>query len=436
MVEKVVVVGLGYVGLPTAALIADKRYDVLGVDVNERLVAELEAGRCPLGEAEIIPVVERALSSKRLRVARQAELADIFIICVPTPITPDKRADLSMVSKAAKATMKFVRPGNMVILESTSPIGTTEAIIAEAAREVGLDPIRDIDVCYCPERVFPGNTVNEILKNDRVVGGMTPRAALRAKAFYESFCAGKAFPVSAAEAEFSKLMENTYRDVNIALANSFAHIAERSGIDVAKVIEVANRHPRVNVHTPGPGVGGHCIPVDPWFLVESYPEETGLIHQARLINDRQPERLLEAARSAGLQPGEKVAILGAAYRGNIDDARDTPAEKLIDALALAGMTWATHDPHVTHMHVESGRDPNLTPDIATAVRGSAAVFIMTDHDAYKQLAPLQFGGPLPRLLIDGRRLSDTDAFLSAGVTVIRVGAPTVSASDYVQRIPA
>jgi UDP-N-acetyl-D-mannosaminuronic acid dehydrogenase len=436
MVEKVVVVGLGYVGLPTAALIADKRYDVLGVDVHAPLIATLQAGKCPLGEAEIIPVVERALQSGQLRAATVAETADIFIICVPTPITPDKRADLSMVSKAAKATMKHVRSGNMVILESTSPIGTTEHIIAGAAREMGLDPVIDLDICYCPERVFPGNTVNEILKNDRVVGGLTPRAAMRAKAFYESFCAGKAFPVTAAEAEFSKLMENTYRDVNIALANSFAHIAERSGIDVAKVIEVANRHPRVNVHAPGPGVGGHCIPVDPWFLVESYPDETGLIHQARQINDAQPDRLLEAARSAGLQQGEKVAILGAAYRGNIDDARDTPTEKLIDALASAGMEWVTHDPHVTHMHIHSGRPANLTDDLVSAVRGAAAVFVMTDHDAYKGLKPMSFGGPMPRLLIDGRRLIDAEAFAAAGVTVIRVGAPMMSTSDIVRKIPA
>jgi UDP-N-acetyl-D-mannosaminuronic acid dehydrogenase len=436
MVENVVVVGLGYVGLPTAALIADKRYDVLGVDVNEPLIATLQSGRCPLGEPEIIPVVERALASGQLRAATEAAPADIFIICVPTPITADKRADLSMVAKAAEATMKHVRAGNMVILESTSPIGTTADIIAGAARAVGLDPVIDLDICYCPERVFPGNTVNEILKNDRVVGGLTPRAALRAKAFYESFCAGKAFPVTAAEAEFSKLMENTYRDVNIALANTFAHIAESAGIDVAKVIEVANRHPRVNVHTPGPGVGGHCIPVDPWFLVESYPEETGLLHQARLINDGQPERLLAAARETGLAAGEKVAILGAAYRGNIDDARDTPTEKLIDALAEAGLQWATHDPHVTHMHMHSKRDPNLTDDLAAAVRGASAVFVMTDHDAYKGLKPLSFGGPLPRLVVDGRRLVDADAFLAAGVSVIRVGAPVVSATDFVQKIPA
>lgn len=436
MVEKVVVVGLGYVGLPTAALIADKRYEVLGVDVNDQLVATLQSGMCPLGEAEIIPVVERALASGQLRAATRAETGDIFIICVPTPITHDKRADLDMVTKAAKATMQHVRKGNMVILESTSPIGTTEDIIAGAAREMGLDPVIDLDICYCPERVFPGNTVNEILKNDRVVGGLTPRAALRAKAFYESFCAGKAFPVTAAEAEFSKLMENTYRDVNIALANSFAHIAERAGIDVSKVIEVANRHPRVHVHTPGPGVGGHCIPVDPWFLVESYPGETALIHQARLINDGQPERLLQAAREAGLQPGEKVAILGAAYRGNIDDARDTPTEKLIDALAGAGFTWSTHDPHVKHVHMHSDQPANLTSDLAVALKGAAAAFVMTDHDDYKGLTPQHFGGPLPRLLVDGRRLSDSEAFLAAGVTVIRVGAPVVSSSDFVQRIPA
>lgn len=427
MAEKVVVVGLGYVGLPTAALIADAGRTVLGVDINNTLIESLRAGRCPLSEEALIEVVERALVSGRLTADSKPAEGDIFIICVPTPITPDKRADLSMVTAAIRGAMEFVRPGNMVILESTSPVGTTNGVIAAAARECGLDPYADIDIAYCPERVFPGNTVNEILKNDRVVGGATERAAQRAKRFYESFCEGEAYPVSAAEAEFSKLMENTFRDVNIALANAFAHIAERAGIDVNRVIQVANRHPRVNVHTPGPGVGGHCIPVDPWFLIESFPDETAILLASRQINDGQPARLLATALELGLLPGEKVAILGGAYRGNIDDARDTPTEYLIDALAEAGMDWITHDPHVTSMQIHSGRPANLTADLDTAVAGASAIFLMTDHDAYKGLCPNRLGGHLPRILVDGRNLADQAAFQAAGVTVVRVGAPVVHA---------
>lgn len=429
MAEKVAVIGLGYVGLPTAALIADSGMEVVGVDVSEPLVATLAEGKCPLGETEIVTVVERSLASGRLKAQTQAAEADIFIICVPTPITDEKCADLSMVKAATASTMKYVRPGNMVILESTSPIGTTEAVLAAAARSNGLDPEQDIDICYCPERVFPGNTVNEILKNDRVVGGLTPKAAKRAKTFYESFCEGKAYEVSASEAEFSKLMENTYRDVNIALANAFARIAESAGIDVSNVIKVANRHPRVNVHTPGPGVGGHCIPVDPWFLIESFPGETQLLQNSRLINDTQAERLVDTAKTHGLKSGEKVAILGAAYRGNIDDARDTPTEKLIEALSAAGCEWTTHDPHVTTLHMHSDLPANLTSLMDIALKDATAVFIMTDHDVYKGLRPEHFGAHRPELLIDGRGLADAEAFWSSGITVIRVGAPAFVANQ-------
>jgi UDP-N-acetyl-D-mannosaminuronic acid dehydrogenase len=423
--SRVVVVGLGYVGLPSAALISEAGHDVIGVDVNTELVETLQRGVCPLAEAEIRAIVEKSLKSGRLKVTTRAEPADIFIICVPTPITENKHADLTMVAGAIRATAPVVKRGDLVILESTSPIGTTAGLIAGALREKGLDPYEDVDVCYCPERVFPGNTVNEIINNDRVVGGLTSRAAARAKAFYESFCKGTAYPVSATEAEFSKLMENTYRDVNIALANSFAHVAEAAGVDIARVIEVANRHPRVNVHTPGPGVGGHCIPVDPWFVIEGFPSQTQLLHQARLINDGQPAKLLDRAEEWGLDRGSKVAILGAAYRGNIDDARDTPTELLLELLSARGYSWSLHDPFVKRMHTHSGVAPNLTDDLHVAARGAAALFIMTDHDAYKGLSPRALPAPAPRLIVDGRRCADAGAFAAVGSLVIPVGAPVI-----------
>lgn len=425
MSEKVIVVGLGYVGLPSAALIAEAGYDVVGVDINETLIASLKKGVCPLAEPDIKQIVERALADGRLNVDTALSQADIFIICVPTPITENKHADLTMVAAAARALAPFVKKGDMVILESTSPIGTTEKIVGKMLRDRGLDPHADIDVCYCPERVFPGATVREIIGNDRVVGGLTARAAARAKAFYESFCKGEAHTVSAAEAEFSKLMENTFRDVNIALANSFAHIAEDAGIDVLKVIAVANRHPRVNVHTPGPGVGGHCIPVDPWFLVEGYPDQAGLLLSSRLLNDGQPNKLLDRAEQEGLARGCRVAILGAAYRGDIDDARDTPTELLIELLAARGYSWAVHDPHVKRMHIHSGQPANLTDQLEEAVAGAAAIFLMTDHSAYRGLTPQQLGAPAPGIIVDGRRMVDAAAFAAAGSIVIPVGAPVL-----------
>lgn len=426
--NKVVVVGLGYVGLPSAAIMANAGWRVHGVDVNEGLVAELQQGKCRIGEAEVQNIVSKALKSGRLSVSTTAEAADIFIICVPTPITDDNRADLSMVQAAAEATSRFVKPGNLVILESTSPIGTTENVIGKALRAFGLNPYTDVDVAYCPERVFPGATVSEILNNDRVIGGLTTQAALRAKRFYEAFCHGVASTTTAAAAEFSKLMENTYRDVNIALANVFGHVAECAGVDVMAVIESANRHPRVNVHLPGPGVGGHCIPVDPHFLVESFPRQTALIKMSRDINDSQADHIVDRLVDAGLPDGAKVALLGAAYRGNIDDARETPTELLIHALANRGLKWAVHDPLVKRFVPHGDINPHLTNTLDEAIADVDALVVVTDHDEYRDLSPFQLGGMKGRLVYDTRRIVDDAAFLGSDWTLLRVGAPSLNAA--------
>lgn len=422
--KTVTVMGLGYVGLPSAALIANAGYKVHGVDINIDLVEELNAGNCRLEEAQVKTVVEQALQSGQLEASVTPKNADIFIVCVPTPVK-DQKPDLSMVTAAIKSVAPYVRAGNLVILESTSPIGTTKDIIGGALIEAGLDPYKDVDVCYCPERVFPGDTVREILENDRVVGGLTETAALRARDFYLSFCTGKPSVTNATAAEFSKLMENTFRDVNIALANVFSHVAESANVDVMDVIRMANKHPRVNVHTPGPGVGGHCIPVDPWFLIAGYPQSTQFLRDARNINDGQSAHFLARAELAGLKPGSKVAILGAAYRGDIDDARDTPTQMLIKALGDSGYTYDTHDPHVTRMNSVSGYPSKLTTDLKSALEGAEAAFIMTDHSAYKSLMPSEFSVMMGRLVIDTRRMLDAEAFKNNGYDIIQVGAPTL-----------
>jgi len=329
--KKIVVIGLGYVGLPTAALMARAGFEVHGVDISPRVIDMLEAGKCPLGEPDVVALVEEALASGRLTVGPEAVQGDVFIICVPTPVTHDKKADVSIVRAAAKGLAKYVKKGDLVILESTSPIGTTEHLVGGQLAEAGFDIREELDLCYCPERVFPGSTISEIVENDRIIGGVTPRAAARAKAVYARFCTGEPLLTESGAAEFSKLMENTYRDVNIALANVFGHIAEDAGIDVHDVIALANRHPRVNVHSPGPGVGGHCIPVDPWFLIDGFPDQTELLLKSRLINDGQARHLWARVKAAA-GAVKKVAILGAAYRGDLDDARDTPTEHLIHAL--------------------------------------------------------------------------------------------------------
>lgn len=423
-IRSINVIGLGYVGLPTAALLARAGYKVRGVDVNSRIVDALEAGECPLGEKEVADIVQEALSSGNFEASLEPAEADAFVICVPTPVKEDKTPDLSMVRAAIQTTAPIVPKGALIILESTSPIGTTRNVIADELEKAGLDPEKDVDICYCPERVFPGATVREILNNDRIVGGLTPKAAERAKALYESFCDGAPVTTSAKSAEYSKLMENTFRDVNIALANVFARIAEDEGVDVQEVIKLANRHPRVNVHTPGPGVGGHCIPVDPWFLIGAAPVESELLLKSRNINDGQAERLMKRAESAGLKRGGKLAILGAAYRGDLDDARESPTEILLGFLAANGYRWTVHDPLVKEMITHNDTDPALTDNLEEALTGADAAIIMTDHSIYRALTPEKLGVMDGRMLIDARRMLNERSFLEAGFTIVPIGAPT------------
>lgn len=425
--NKIVVIGMGYVGLPTAAIMADAGFDVHGVDVNPATLQVLNAGGCPIGEPEVTRLVTGALASGRLKASDAPVTGDVFIICVPTPITGDKRADVSIVRSAARTLARYVKKGDLVILESTSPVGTTEHTVGEELAAQGFDIREDLDLCYCPERVFPGSTISEIVENDRIIGGLTPRAAARASALYARFCSGGRLETTAAIAEFSKLMENTYRDVNIALANVFGHIAEAAGIDVNDAIALANRHPRVNVHKPGPGVGGHCIPVDPWFLVDGFPEQTGLLRQSRAINDGQPHHLWTRVKSAGVPIG-KVAILGAAYRGNLDDARDTPAGHLIHALEADGVNYAVHDPYVSNFRMHDGRIVPVGIDLAQTLDGVDGAIIMTDHSEYRGLGPDAFAGMAGKLIADGRNLVDRRALTAAGFTVIPVGAPLLRPS--------
>jgi len=423
---SVTLIGLGYVGLPTAALLAHAGHQVHGVDLGGRRIIKKNAGTCSLGETDVNELVLGALDSGNLKASTDMKPADVFIICVPTPISADKTADLSMVKAATTALAKHVKVGDLIILESTSPVGTTERVIGEILQDHGFDIRKDIDICYCPERVFPGNTLKEIQENDRIIGGMTERAALKGKAFYSTFCNGEAVLTQAATAEFSKLMENTYRDVNIALANSFAHMAESENfaLDVNDVIDLANMHPRVNVHRPGAGVGGHCIPVDPWFLIDSYGETADFLKRARHINDGQPLHLLDRAEAAGLKRGSKVAILGAAYRADIDDARDTPTEILIRALSQRGYHWETHDPYVEKFYIYGASDIELqiTQSLERTLHQADAVFVMTAHTPFKaQLANIITLTHQDTMMIDGVSIFSNHELMSWKGPTITVG---------------
>jgi UDP-N-acetyl-D-mannosaminuronic acid dehydrogenase len=414
------VLGLGYVGLPTASLLANAGFHVVGVDVDPEILAMLGGGRTRLEEAGLATLVSAAVKSGNLVTAPQPEPADTFMICVPTPVTPAKTADLRAVEEAAHSILPLLRPGNLVILESTCPIGTTRNVVGRILAESGLMPGRDFDLCYCPERVLPGNTTHELVNNHRLIGGVTPQSAEHAQQVYERFAQGRIVLTDDRTAEMCKLMENTYRDVNIALANVFARIAEDVGVNVWEAIELANLHPRVHVLKPGPGVGGHCIPVDPWYLVEAFPQHTTLLRQARLVNDTQAERMLSQLWATGeLGAGKKLAILGAAYKPDIDDPRESPAGRLAAAARKRGLDVSVHDPLV-----RSGNHHGLVVgnDLPSCLRGATAAALLCEHRAYRVLSAKFFQEHLAgRLIADARNWLNHAALRRAGFNVVLLG---------------
>ena len=414
------VLGLGYVGLPTASLLANAGFHVLGVDIDQDIVAMLRDGRTRLEEAGLATLVSAAVKSGNLVTASQLEPADTFMICVPTPVTPAKTADLRAVEQAARSILPLLKRGNLVILESTSPVGTTRNVVGRILKESGLEPGRDFDLCYCPERVLPGNTTHELINNHRLIGGITPQSAEHAQQIYERFAQGKIVLTDDRTAEMCKLMENTYRDVNIALANVFARIAEDVGINVWEAIEYANLHPRVHVLKPGPGVGGHCIPVDPWYLVEAFPEHTELLRQARRMNDSQAERMLEQLWATGeLAPGKKLAILGAAYKPDIDDPRESPAALLANAARKRDLEVSVHDPHV-----KAGQHHGLlvSNDLPACLRGATAAALLCEHRAYRVLSAKFFQEHLAgKLIADARNWLNHASLRRAGFNVVLLG---------------
>ena len=420
---EVSVLGLGYVGLPTASLLANAGFYVQGVDTDQHVVELLRSGRTRLEEAGLATLVSAAFNSNNLITAVKPEPSDTFMICVPTPIRPDKAADLRAVESATRSILPVLRPGNLVILESTSPVGTTRNVVGRILRESGLEPGKDFDLCYCPERVLPGNTVSELMNNDRIIGGLSPQSAHHAHELYERFCQGKITLTDDRTAEMCKLMENTYRDVNIALANVFARIAEDAGINVWEAIDLSNLHPRVKILKPGPGVGGHCIPVDPWYLVQDYPEHTDLLRQARGINDGQAQRLLDLLLIKGrLKMGDKLAILGAAYKADIDDPRESPAALLVEAAQGRGLRPFVHDPLVragNHHGLE------ISNDLSACLTGAAAAALLTEHKTYRALSAKFFSEHMAgRLIADARNWLNHAMLRRAGFQVLVLGNGT------------
>lgn len=416
---KICLLGLGYIGLPTGSMFALAGNEVVGVDPSPRVQAALKAGKASIDEPELQTLVTAAIHSGRLRVQTTPEPADAFIIAVPTPLDASTtRADLSYVESAARAIVPCLRPGNLVVLESTVPPGTTRDVLAPILAESGLRPGVDVHVAHCPERVLPGRILVELEQNDRMAGGLTPACADRAADLYSAFCKGTIMRTDATTAEMVKVMENTYRDVNVALANEFALIAERLGVDVWEAIRLANHHPRVNVLRPGPGVGGHCIAVDPWFLVAAAPDEARLIRAARDVNDGMPEHVLDRLSEIAPVPGP-IALLGLTYKADVDDIRESPALHVAEAAARRGYDVRLYDPHVRPE--TTGLPAPLVP-FEAAVRDAAAVVLLVDHRAFAEI-DIDLVGALVRhkRVLDCRNSLNAADWQRRGFEVSRLG---------------
>lgn len=333
-------IGLGYIGLPTAAMFASRKIKVIGVDVNQSTVNTINRGQIHIIEPELDMIVGVAVSQGFLRATTKPESADAFLIAVPTPFKGDHEPDLTYVEAAAKSIALVIKKGDLVILESTSPVGTTEQMadwLASARPDLSFPQQAgekaDVNIAYCPERVLPGRVVQELVNNDRIIGGMTPKCSLRAISLYKTFVEGQCIETNARTAEMCKLAENSYRDVNIAFANELSIVCEKLDVNVWDLVKLANHHPRVQILDPGPGVGGHCLAIDPWFIVSRAPEEARLIRTARTVNDAKSDFVVNQIRkiTSGLN-NPKIAFFGLAYKPNIDDIRESPAIKIVKSL--------------------------------------------------------------------------------------------------------
>ena len=415
---KICVLGLGYIGLPTASMFATHGCKVIGVDINDRVISKLKTGDIHIKEPGLKTIFQAGVKSNHLQIQTQPELADIFIIAVPTPITADKRADLRYVESATRAILPYLRPGNLIILESTVPPKTTQDVLVPILAQSGLNPSQDLLVSHSPERVLPGRILEELVNNDRVVGGLTPQAAKATSELYASFVQGTIFITDVTTAEMVKLMENTYRDVNIALANEFAMIAESLGVNVWEASQIANRHPRVNILQPGPGVGGHCIAVDPWFLVQSAPGPAQLIAAARRLNDRMPQHVVEVVRMSVQDIQSPIIVaLGLAYKANVDDARESPSITIINWLQAHGYQVRAFDPYV-----KSDVVTGMVDSLDEAIMGADCVLILTNHDQFRDLLPDVVGSKMRhRIMIDTRYIANSTQWREAGFLVHTLG---------------
>lgn len=399
MFNTISMIGLGYIGLPTATLFASRKVNVIGVDVNQHAVDTINQGKIHIIEPELDILVQAVVAQGYLRATLTPEPAEAFLIAVPTPFADGHKPDLSYIEAAAKSIAPVLKKGNLVILESTSPVGTTEQLaewLAAARPDLSFPQqaaeAADVQIAYCPERVLPGRVVHELVENDRVIGGMTRTATFMAAALYKTFVQGNLLASNARTAEMCKLTENSFRDVNIAFANELSMICAKLDINVWDLIALANRHPRVNILQPGAGVGGHCIAVDPWFIVDKTPDEARIIRTAREVNDHKPEWVLNQVKAAitdvlASKPGStmadvKVACLGLAFKPDIDDLRESPAVEIAQHVAQLGCQVLAVEPNIEALSgTLTARNLTLTA-LQDALGNADVVCVLVKHKPF------------------------------------------------------
>ncbi len=417
--KSICVIGIGYVGLPTAAMFASKGHRVVGYDLNEKAVNALNKGEIIIEEPGLGDLVKQVVASGRLTAQTVCpDDCDVYIIAVPTPINEDKTADMRYVESATRAIVPHVRKGDIVILESTSPPRTVEDLMLPILKETGLELGEELLVAHSPERILPGRVLEELRTNSRIVGGINEKSSLEVKKVYESIVEGEIFITTSTTAEMCKLMENTFRDVNIALANELAKMSEELGVNCWDVIRMANQHPRVNILSPGPGVGGHCIALDPWFLVEK-SKNAKLIHQGRLNNDSMPEFVENkiAGLIGGLE-GKTVALYGVTYKPNIDDVRESPVMHLADSLKSKGVNVRICDPHAGEKLAEDF-------DIYEAAKGADIAVLGVNHDEFGNIDFAKLTENMnDKILLDTRNFWSRADVEKAGAKYVLLGDGT------------
>ena len=413
---KICVIGLGYIGLPTASMFAYGGCEVVGVDRNNRIIDALNRGEIIIEEKGLAELVRKVAGEKRLRGSLVPEEADVFIIAVPTPITAGKKSDMSYVASATESIVPYLRKGNVVILESTSPVGTVDGLMIPILKKSGLSIGDELYVGHSPERVIPGQILSELVGNSRISGGINPISAEKIAQIYKTFVKGDIYLTDARTAELCKLAENTYRDVNIAFANELAKICENLNINVWEAIELCNKHPRVNIHQPGPGVGGHCIAVDPWFIVEKQPEAARIIDLCRRTNDSMPSYVADRINEilSGIEK-PRVAILGVTYKPNVDDMRESPILYLITILAERGIDVAAYDPFVKNRE-------GIGSDLISVAEGSDLLVLGVHHDQFLNLPFAELAEVMRhKNILDTRNFLPVTAAEDAGFTCYLLG---------------